>query len=215
MRQNTTDRVSEWLGAYLDGELNAERRAWVEEHLATCAGCREELESLRALSSLLLADAQPATSGAFTSRVMAALPPRASAGALLGLGGSAEALPRKIVLGLYWFPMALFGLWVFLEAVIVASSAALFGMRFLPQGLLPAGAAGSGGALNGWLSGALSMAGLTELAGFVENAAQFWPGVMMLVLELGATALVAVLFLAWLTGFFSFRRAQAETKLSQ
>jgi anti-sigma factor RsiW len=53
------DAVREWLGAYLDGELNAERRAWVQYHLARCAMCRHELEELRNLSSLLHADPLP------------------------------------------------------------------------------------------------------------------------------------------------------------
>jgi anti-sigma factor RsiW len=35
------------LGAYLDGELGAQDRLAAEEHMAACAGCREELDDLR------------------------------------------------------------------------------------------------------------------------------------------------------------------------
>lgn len=128
---------------------------------------------------------------------------------------STEALPRKAALALRWFPMGLFGLWAFLEIVLAASSLVLFGLGFFPEGMLPAGAAGYGGSLNSWLSGALSMAGQAELAGMLETAARFWPSALMLALELGAAVLVAVLFLAWLGGYFSFRRAQAGNDLSQ
>ena len=48
-----SDTLREWLGAYMDGELNTERRAWVERHLADCAECRLELDELRRLSRLL------------------------------------------------------------------------------------------------------------------------------------------------------------------
>jgi anti-sigma factor RsiW len=36
------------LGSYLDGELGAQERASVEAHVAACAGCRGELDELRA-----------------------------------------------------------------------------------------------------------------------------------------------------------------------
>jgi len=56
---NKNDDVREWLGAYLDGELNAECQTWVENHLANCRQCQIELEDLRNLSNLLHADPLP------------------------------------------------------------------------------------------------------------------------------------------------------------
>jgi Putative zinc-finger len=41
------------LSGYMDGRLNPEEAVRVEEHLNTCRGCREELESLRATVALL------------------------------------------------------------------------------------------------------------------------------------------------------------------
>lgn len=41
--------------AYLLGELDAAERARVEDHLASCAACREELERLRLTKTALLA----------------------------------------------------------------------------------------------------------------------------------------------------------------
>ena len=45
--------VTEWLNAYLDGELNGSQLQQVEAHLAECEACQAELESLERLSSLL------------------------------------------------------------------------------------------------------------------------------------------------------------------
>ena len=45
-------KFGELLGAYADGELDADRAAQVEAHLATCAGCRRQIEILRDLDGL-------------------------------------------------------------------------------------------------------------------------------------------------------------------
>src|SRR4051812_5637477 len=44
------------LGGLVDGELDAANTALVEAHVARCEGCREELERLDAVRSLLAAD---------------------------------------------------------------------------------------------------------------------------------------------------------------
>jgi anti-sigma factor RsiW len=44
------------LGGLVDGELDAANTALVEAHVARCEGCREELERLQAVRSLLHAD---------------------------------------------------------------------------------------------------------------------------------------------------------------
>jgi hypothetical protein len=54
------------LSTYLDGEIeSAEERARIEQHLATCETCREELESLRAVSQLLSELPEPALPRSF------------------------------------------------------------------------------------------------------------------------------------------------------
>lgn len=47
------DRTRPELGAYLDGELEPEKRAAVEAHVKTCPSCREELGRLRRVSGLV------------------------------------------------------------------------------------------------------------------------------------------------------------------
>jgi anti-sigma factor RsiW len=45
--------VTQWLGAYLDGELSGRRLDRVESHLSKCSFCQGELEHLRTLGALL------------------------------------------------------------------------------------------------------------------------------------------------------------------
>lgn len=47
------NHVSEWLGAYHDGELHGARLRQVERHLAECTACRAELDEIQSISNLL------------------------------------------------------------------------------------------------------------------------------------------------------------------
>jgi anti-sigma factor RsiW len=51
--------ISQQLGLYLDGELDARGRATVERHLQECAPCRAELADLSAISRLIAQAPQP------------------------------------------------------------------------------------------------------------------------------------------------------------
>lgn len=64
----------EWLDLEADGRLEREEeRAYLEEHLASCAECREEREELRAFEGLLRSSAIEVRSD-FRQAVMASLP---------------------------------------------------------------------------------------------------------------------------------------------
>jgi hypothetical protein len=54
------ERVLAMLGAYADGEVAGETRARLDEHLATCEGCRTELATLGSLGKLLTGLPAPA-----------------------------------------------------------------------------------------------------------------------------------------------------------
>ena len=58
-------RLRELLSSYIDGEVTDAERARVEEHLATCDACREELESLRWTVSVLAEMPEVQTSRSF------------------------------------------------------------------------------------------------------------------------------------------------------
>ena len=51
-----SEHITEWLGAYHDGELRGTRLRRVEAHLTDCPTCRAALEELRALSQFLRDD---------------------------------------------------------------------------------------------------------------------------------------------------------------
>jgi len=65
------DWIQECLSAYLDGEIGEQMRAQLDEHLASCEGCREALARLRQVDALLGSASAPAVSERFTDRVMA------------------------------------------------------------------------------------------------------------------------------------------------
>ena len=58
-------RLRELLSSYIDGEVTDAERARVEEHLATCDACREEIESLRWTVSVLAEMPEVQTSRSF------------------------------------------------------------------------------------------------------------------------------------------------------
>ena len=111
-----TSHVLEWLGAYYDGELNSGRRRQVEDHLQDCPTCREELESLNELSSLLKADSpSPRTSPQrFVAQVQLQLPRQSARSARR----NTDQLPRW-VLGA---PLVLIGIWAFLQSALWMTS---------------------------------------------------------------------------------------------
>jgi len=54
-----SDHILELIGAYLDGELHGGQLRQVETHLGECQSCREEVQSLQALSTALQAAPLP------------------------------------------------------------------------------------------------------------------------------------------------------------
>ncbi|HVN53869.1 MAG TPA: zf-HC2 domain-containing protein [Anaerolineaceae bacterium] len=190
---NRTDLAREWLGAYLDGELQAERRSWVESHLAGCADCRAELEQMRGLSALLQAEPLPVgglSPDAFVAGVMEHLPQ------------VEEPLwKRAFSFCLRYAPLFLFVAWAFTQAIGWVA-AALVGLASLVPGAqnllgavwtLPIGI--------GFLPGWLPLPALPKIPGLDQVAP-------LAVFQLLTTAVVAILFLAWLAGVWSHRRAK-------
>jgi anti-sigma factor RsiW len=72
---NKPDHITyrDWLNLEADGRLPREERGLLEEHLASCSGCRSELAQIRALESLL-AQARVPVREDFRAQVLAALP---------------------------------------------------------------------------------------------------------------------------------------------
>lgn len=102
-----SNHVTEWLNAYLDGELQGSRLDQVETHLAECQSCQAELESLDRLSVLLQEVPEPefTPSERFAAQVGLRLP------------HSKPATSRKKVLEIGWWmiPVGLLATWIFIN----------------------------------------------------------------------------------------------------
>lgn len=193
--QRAVDPVREWLGAYHDGELTAERRAWVEAHLDGCAACREELAGLRALSRLLGSLPEPATEPeAFTADVLRRLPGRA------GNGGS-----KWLRTGWRYAPVVLVAGWAFFQAAVWAVGLLALALPFLPggaalaQAFQPVTDFATGGLLAQLGDRLAQAAGLPEILAVQGRLA------LMSVLF---AAVFSVLFFSWLAASWSQHRAQ-------
>jgi hypothetical protein len=127
-----TEHVTTWLGAYYDGELKGLRLQQVEAHLAHCAACRADLESLRALATLL--QESPAAENLtpperFVAQVGLRLPRRPER----------PAWQRGLEIGWRLVPVGLFGAWTFVQAVFVVAGLALVALQMGLGGDVAAG----------------------------------------------------------------------------
>ncbi len=204
MNERANDYVREWLGAYLDGELSADRRAWVEEHLASCQACQRELVELRALSTLLHADPVPTPfldQEMFSRQVVSRLPKPAP-----------SPRQRALQLGLRYLPLGLFGAWAFVQAALLVSTVLLYALNLFPQagGLLAGLAPVPESAAGGWIGGLMSLSGLSGLSGLAEESGLSILFNPLTLISLAAIALLAVLFFAWLAGLWTYHRSQAQ-----
>jgi len=105
--------ITEWLNAYLDGELHGNRLQAVEAHLAECQTCQAELESLERLSSLL----QEVPAPEFTP------PERFAAQVNLRLPHRQPATSEKKIIEIGWWmiPVGLLGTWIFISTSFLVS----------------------------------------------------------------------------------------------
>ena len=103
-----SDHVTEWLNAYLDGELHGSRLQHVEAHLDQCEICLAELESLEKLSDVL----QEVPAAEFTP------PERFAAQVRLRLPRQKTAPVRNRILEVGWWmiPVALLVIWILVNA---------------------------------------------------------------------------------------------------
>ena len=194
------EHVLEWLNAYLDGELGGWQRERVEQHLAMCPTCRNELEVLRCLSQEVQQVPLPQdlpSAERFTSHLMLRLPRQAAQ--------PAQRTGRE--LGWWLAPAALLLAWAFVHAVF-----------WLSSGVWAAGQAGLLGEARVWLAPTSQGAGMLtgvfqwlgmipgdttqQIAGFSESFG--WNLMLQLSLEGG----LALLYLGWLATWWQRRQGR-------
>jgi len=108
-----SEHITDWLNAYLDGELHGNRLRQVEEHLAACESCRAEFKTLQDLSGLLHEGPAPEFPSVdwLAARVNLLLPQRRAA-----------ASARPILEAGWWMiPVGLLATWVFIGTAFFMS----------------------------------------------------------------------------------------------
>jgi predicted anti-sigma-YlaC factor YlaD len=119
-----SNHVTEWLNAYLDGELKGHRLQQVEQHLLECQLCRGDYQSLQDLSAVLHDVQAPGFTSPerFASQVSLKLPhelPKATGA-------------RTHEAGWWMIPVSLLAIWLliatFVQVSSMISTAGRFGM---------------------------------------------------------------------------------------
>ncbi|MCE9647088.1 MAG: zf-HC2 domain-containing protein [Chloroflexi bacterium] len=108
-----SNHMTEWLNAYLDGELKGGRLHQMETHLAGCLECQAELQSMQNLSSLLHEVPAPEfmSPDRFAAQISLRLPHE-----------HPPVLKRKAQeVGWWMIPVSLMMLWLFLNTSILVS----------------------------------------------------------------------------------------------
>jgi len=196
-----TEHVTAWLGAYHDGELHGHRRHQVEAHLAECATCRAELESLQALSALLQESpvaVEITSPERFVANVGLRLPRRPEQ----------TAWQRALETGWQLVPVGLLGAWTFAHAVFIVAGVLLFALRLGVGGdlvaLLPYTAPQST-----WLGEALSLsnAGLSDVGRIaLQLLGRGGPLGWGTMLYLVSLVVIGLLYWSWLASWWARRQ---------
>jgi len=197
-----SNHVTEWLNAYLDGELKNGKLHQVEKHLAECEECQAELQSLQNLSSLLHEVPAPefTPSERFAARVSLRLPHE-----------KPRAVKHKAQeVGWWMIPVSLLLLWVFIGSVEVVgdviSTAERLGLLSLNDAPAWLDSASSNGAV--W-SGRLGDFGFLDgqslqWAAYTESFTR--DNLPQIVLQLA----IALLYLSWIAIWWA-RHTRRET----
>lgn len=198
-----SDHVSEWLNAYLDGELQGGRLHQVQAHLAECDACRAELESLQSLSALLhdVPAGEFTANERFVSQVNLLLPQKQI------------ATPRRQLLEAGWWliPIGLLAAWIFLSTTVLVSDMLSAANKF---GLLDSNTAllVSGPSAGTYWTSMLGQVGLLEgeVLGWAQRTEGFTRNVLP---QFIWQVSIALLYLTWIAVWWARRRQQGQVPL--
>ena len=198
-----SNHVTEWLNAYLDGELPGSRLHHVEAHLVECKACQAELESLERISGLLREVPEPefAPLERFAAQVNLRLPHRQA------------RISRKQVTEFGWWaiPVGLLASWIFISTAFVLgdvlSAASNFGLlRDVSDWL------GAGSSTSVYLSTTIGQMGL--LSGNSLNWAEATETFTRMSLpQVIVQVSIALLYLSWLAIWWTRHTRQGPGQL--
>ncbi len=197
--------VTDWLGAYHDGELRGLRLQKVEAHLAHCEVCQAELAELQALTTLLQTSPAP--------RILTQ-PDRfaAQVGLRLVRRPVQPTWRRALEIGWRLAPVGLLGALAFVQAALLVSGIALRALQFglgsdVIASLLPVSQQGS------WLTTALNLSS-ANLGDLGRMASQLFsnggPLGWGLMLNLASIVVIGLLYLSWLASWWARRQHHSK-----
>jgi anti-sigma factor RsiW len=193
--------ITRWIQAYHDRELSPARQKQVEEHLAGCLACHQELEQLRHLSALLQEAPLPASQESaeqFSARLKLRLPhtpPQRS-----------RSPAWKASWGLVWLasPLLLAGAWMFGQALLALGNLAL--LAGMAKGMVPASALLL--RLNHPLLGLLRLDGLGEFVAVSPWLAPATQIFLWVAASVSLTFFIGILVWGWVAGWWAEKRTQ-------
>jgi hypothetical protein len=183
-----SEHMTEWLGAYLDGELRGSRLEQVATHLSGCQVCQAELRSLNNLSALLREVPTPEFTPAdrLAAEVSLRLPRRT-----LKTTGT-----RVKEAGWWMIPVSLLTIWVFLGTTTLVSNLISVASRLGLLGSTPAWLATN-------LSGGDSWVGALGNFGLLNGGSLQWAEAMEAFTRSSVPQFIwyvsiAIVYLAWI-----------------
>jgi predicted anti-sigma-YlaC factor YlaD len=198
-----SNHVTEWLNAYLDGELKGYRLQHVEEHLAACEVCQAEFDSLQSLSGLLQEIPAPEFPSPERFAILVNL--------LLPQKRTSSPGSQLFEIGWWMIPVGLLAVWVFISTAAflggAVSAANIFGVldnttaSFISTPADNAKVTSTLGQFGVLQGNSLQWAEVTE--NYTRNA---WPKIVLQVS-------VALLYLTWIVVWWTRRTRQMNGPL--
>src|SRR5688572_4816593 len=195
--------ITEWLNAYLDGELNSRHLHRIEAHLTECQACQLELKALEGLSGLLHEIPAPE----FTS------PERFAAQVNLRLPHQRASTPENKILEIGWWmiPVGLLGTWIFISTSFLLNDILSVANNL---GLLVSVSdwPGFGSAHRAYWSTTLGQLGILS-GNVLDWAASTEAFTRTSLLQITLQVSVALLYLSWMAIWWARRRYQGHGQL--
>jgi predicted anti-sigma-YlaC factor YlaD len=198
-----SNHITEWLNAYLDGELHGSRLQHVEDHLAECEVCLAELESLEKLSGLLQEIPEPEFIAAerFAAQVSLRLPhPKAT-----------TYRRKALEVGWWMIPVGLLATWIFMSTSFLVndmlSVANSFGLLTSVSDWVMFGTSNA----SNW-SATLGQFGILS-GNSLDVVASTEAFTRTTLPQIGLQISVALLYLSWIAIWWARRRRQENGQL--
>ncbi len=201
------DHITEFIGAYLDGELRASQVASIEKHMETCELCRQELAELTALSHMLRDTAPVRTLKAEDQFV-------AEVGLLLPRKAEVSALERTLTTGWKAIPVGLAATWIFVQTSLIVMTCVYIISLVAPGTgaidlILTSPAPSAWANSLGWVTQPFLIQILEVLLQSLRLDGQiYWQILSVLIVPL----VLGVLFVCWLASWWVVRERSMNTK---